>query len=273
MSDFFGFEGDASDFLANNLSLFIEFLHIPTGYSTRFKAYLTDYQDGFTSNWNEEDVYGRMDPIPTFQNTRRQITLGWNVVAGSVDEAKSNLRRCTDLFSMLYPMYDSANASSLSSPPLFKLKFRNLISDSRNGEGLLGKVNGFTFAPDLDMSFVDEDGVLYPKDVALNCDFTVLHTHDMGYSPSYGKRAPDVFPWGVHGSPISLVGTEGKAEGANYVAVGNPEGEQLGALLSATSQMEMLQSGADRRHIELLVESYEVQENCDPVEPDICESY
>jgi calcineurin-like phosphoesterase len=35
-----------------------------------FKAFLTTLNQNFSSTWNSEDVYGRNDPIATFQGTQ-----------------------------------------------------------------------------------------------------------------------------------------------------------------------------------------------------------
>ena len=75
----------------------IEFYHITTDQTVEFKAFLTEFNDQFTSNWESEEVYGRMDPIKTFKNTSREIALGFDIVAGSVDEAKGNLSKISTL--------------------------------------------------------------------------------------------------------------------------------------------------------------------------------
>ena len=49
-----------------------------TGYEERFPAFLTDFSQTFTPKWNEEEVYGRMDPITTFQGTKRQIDFSFD---------------------------------------------------------------------------------------------------------------------------------------------------------------------------------------------------
>ncbi len=41
-----------------------------------FKAFLTSFSDKYASNWNEQSVYARMDPIYTYQNTTRIISFG-----------------------------------------------------------------------------------------------------------------------------------------------------------------------------------------------------
>jgi hypothetical protein len=83
-------------------------LHIQstiTGYTEEFPAFLTDFSQTFQSNWNTEEVYGRNDPIATFQSTKRTISLGFDLPAGSVQDAKNNLDRCSNLIQMMYPGY------------------------------------------------------------------------------------------------------------------------------------------------------------------------
>ena len=204
-----------------NKKYFIEFFHIPTGRSVQFKAMITRYSDQYTSNWKDEDVYGRSDPISNFINTRRGISLGWSVVAASEQEAKENLQRSSLLLSMLYPVYDKSsgkfNASSIVASPLMKLSFANLIrsygegnkespsspgkSEAKAGgtiadSGLVGKVAGFTYEPDLNAGMFDpEPAILHPKTVNLSCEFTVLHTTPLGWNREKNKRTP-LFPYG-----------------------------------------------------------------------------
>ena len=72
--------GDASGRLANDGQV-VEIFHVPTGWSVKFKAMMTQFEDAYTSEWNSESVYGRMDPIQTFQRTGRVISVGFSVVA------------------------------------------------------------------------------------------------------------------------------------------------------------------------------------------------
>ena len=58
----------------------IHFSHVPTGRATFFEAFLTDFTDNFSSNWNTQTVFGRMDPIATFQNTQRTIKFGFKTI-------------------------------------------------------------------------------------------------------------------------------------------------------------------------------------------------
>jgi len=73
----------------------------------KFKAFLTGLQDNFTSNWNSEEVYGRMDPIHTFQNTTREISVSLVIPSVSYSEGVDNLRRIHDLEKLMYPNYET----------------------------------------------------------------------------------------------------------------------------------------------------------------------
>jgi hypothetical protein len=204
---------DPATFLAEGKGHFLELYHIPSGESIKFKAYIEDYQDKYDSTWTDTEVYGRMDPIYQYQGTSRVISLDWNVPAISVAEAIFNHKKCGLLFSMLYPNYAAtapggrSSSTQISTSPLFKIKFGNLIQDPSAGSGgtvedsgLVGAISGFTYAPDLDLGFIDEGyGNLYPKSVKLSMEIKVMHTHALGWEGT-SKRSPQ-FPYGDAPSP------------------------------------------------------------------------
>ena len=200
---------DPSDILKEQKRHVIEFYHIPTGANVEFKAWLTDFSDRFESEWESEKTYGRMDPIQTFKQTVRTIDIAWEVVAASKKEAMSNMADCQKLFRMLYPTYSGSAGSTLSAPPLMKLKFVNLIqsvatapsagkASTAKDAGLTGTMSGFSYAPDLQSGFFDVGmGTVYPQTLKLECTFTVLHTHDLGYDDQGDWRGKnkDGFPY------------------------------------------------------------------------------
>ena len=168
-----------------NAGYYLEFTHIPTGKKVRFKAFVTNFNDTYNSMWNSTEVYGRMDPIKTFQGTSRIITMDWDVVAASLEEAEENMETCSLLVSMLYPTYDEGKgAATIKTSPLFRFKFMNLASKP-TGEGLVGHLSGLTYTPDMDAGIFHsrENGqsTILPQTIKLMCEFTVLHTHELGW--------------------------------------------------------------------------------------------
>ena len=182
----------------------IEFFSILTGDVVNFKAFLTDFEDSFSSEWNSEDVYGRMDPIQTFKGTTRTISMSWDCVADGAEEAQENMAKCSKLFKMLYPSYEG---TTMKGSPLIKLKFVNLVHDASVGApgasakegGLTGTIDGFAYSPDLDQGFFEGDkgASVYPQTIALTCTFTVMHTHDLGYKTGGGTLFPEEYPYHI----------------------------------------------------------------------------
>mgnify|MGYP003131919176 CR=1 FL=1 len=174
---------------------------IDNSFEIEFKGFITEMSDNYQSNWDSETVYGRMDPIGTFRNTQRSITLGWTIPAANIGEAKSNLKATRGLAMMLYPAYAKnpktisegptaigaekikyTTANSLAKPPLIRLSYANLIASSNGTDGLLGWVDGFNITPSMEMGFFIENQKQYPKVYTMSCTFNVLHEHDLGYN-------------------------------------------------------------------------------------------
>ena len=124
---------DGSDALANKRGYYIDFYHVPSGESVQFKAFLTNFDDSYKTEWGSEEVYGRMDSIQSYKGTKRSISLAWEVVAGSAAEAEENLAKCSMLFGMLYPV--TGRGTVIRNPPLMKVRFLNLIMQPQAGPG------------------------------------------------------------------------------------------------------------------------------------------
>lgn len=183
-------ESSQNDY-ANKTQSELQFKSMITGHTVTFKAFLNEFSQNFASTWNSEEVFGRMDPIATFQGTKRTISVGWTVPAGNLATAKRNVQMINALGAMLYPAYSKdqvqvdgetiTSASSIARPPLIKVKFSNLIRSADDKDGLLGYVDGFSFTPDLEMGMLIEDGNHYPKVYTISCQLNVLHQHDVGF--------------------------------------------------------------------------------------------
>jgi hypothetical protein len=164
----------------------------------QFPAFLTDYSDSFKASWSSTSIYGKMDPIATYKNTTRSITLAFDVPSESQKESLNNLQKMDAIIKGMYPIYATDNGKSpaqgagtytISSPPMFRIKFANLITNAANkkqeldaqlSNGLLGYIPDFNFKPDVPTGFFINDKMLYPK--LLKCSFTlnVIHEHPLG---------------------------------------------------------------------------------------------
>lgn len=192
------FHGDPTDFLMIHKWMMIQFYHLPSKGSygkifepeVHFKAFVTNFEDRYTCDWNSENVYGRNDPIQTFNGTRRQIVLSWDVPAASLEEAVINMEKISALLSMLYPSYhEEGNVATIAAPPVFRVKFNNFITTPGSDPsapaqygGLMCTLSGFTFKPELSMGVFDlSSGRLIPKLYKLSTTMTILHDHSLGW--------------------------------------------------------------------------------------------
>ena len=201
-----GLENDVSDNLANHSKLFIEILHVPSSESVRFKAFVTQFDDQYQTEFNQEQVFGRMDSIQSYRGTTRQIQLSWDVPSSTLVEAKEHMSRCSKLMNMLYPVYSKSQGGKvMSAPPIFKMKFANLIQNATStanagaeDAGLFGTISGFSYTPDMESGFFNEaegtETKIYPQTISLSCTFTVVHTHDLGWEKSRNEDGEVLSP-------------------------------------------------------------------------------
>lgn len=208
---------------AENKGLYIHFqsLHTP-GAKVKFKAFIDNFTQSFSSNWNTQTVFGRMDPIQTFQNTQRTINLSFKTTSVNAEEAAENLKKINLLTRMLYPTYDIpdikvatgktqiGNALTMAKPPLMRVRFVNWIQSSPN-KGLIAAVSGFEYTPDWnDEGVFDYHNNLVPKTINVSCTLNILHEHDLG--------------WTQDGNWLGAIG-ENKGQGGSnfpFVATGLP---------------------------------------------------
>lgn len=183
---------DGSDMYANQKDLKLHISHVASGKDVTFKAFVTSYTENFQSSYQSEQVFGRFDPIMTFQNTRRSFSVQWVIPAYDLVEAIDNLTKCNRLAQFMYPAYAEGNrANTLSKPPLMRLKFANLIRNAATDGGLLVAVGGLTISPDFGADgagfFDPGSGALYPKLITIDMsDITVLHEHQIGWGEEIG---------------------------------------------------------------------------------------
>ena len=178
----------------------------------RLPGSVAKFQDNFTPVFNKENVYGRMDPIATYQGTGRTIDLTWAIDITSVkSETQGLLRAIGDLAKFMYPVYqdkyfNELGTGTLVAPPLLRFTLNNAMGQNLGlmkntnasaerqrtpagqvlGTGLLGIVDSFkylTFVTGLQggelnvTRLLDKDNQLkiVPTHVEVSFSITILH--------------------------------------------------------------------------------------------------
>jgi hypothetical protein len=77
-----------------------------------FYAFMTDFGETFNSSWESQQFFGKTDAFVGFKNTTRTMTLAWTAPAGTIADARENLKNINNLALMLYPAYISLDNSN-----------------------------------------------------------------------------------------------------------------------------------------------------------------
>ena len=192
-------EGEAEDYSSyysvNNVkAASLNIIHVPTNFKVRFPAIVTNYSEDFKPSFSAENVYGRMDAIQRYQNTSRTVSVTWVLPAYDKRHSIAILENLGSLASFLYPVYDKvgntcADALAIRESPLLRVRFANLIQknvhdgSSYEKNGLLVAPTTFNFAPVLETGFFfsENNDSLYPKEIKISMNFTVLHEETLGW--------------------------------------------------------------------------------------------
>ena len=231
MSDFnyakYNTEGtirDPSDALANS-GFVISFYHLISERTIKFKAYITNFNESYNSDYAAETVFGRADPIYAFRNTTRQIALTFQAPASSTGEAYENLAKAQQLVQFLYPAYvgSEPHALTIAQSPLVRLKVMNLVGNMNGSSsetesqsystvydnyssadiatnGLLGAIQNVTIMHNIDSPdvgvFEKGTNTILPKVIEIQLSFAPIHEHTLGWLED-GSFAEPSFPYGA----------------------------------------------------------------------------
>ena len=123
-----------------NAGMRIGFQHEPTGEQVYFKAFIKAYTETFSSDYVSEAVFGRIDPIHTFKQTTRNISLTFAAPASTVSEGYDNMNRLNKLRAFLYPTYvDHNNALTINQNPLVRMTVMNMFVSQAEAGGYTAK--------------------------------------------------------------------------------------------------------------------------------------
>ena len=160
-------------------------------YPITFVAFMESLNDNFSQNFNQDQVFGRMDPIQSYQNTERKLSMSWKLVAANIEEAERNMYNISRLTKLMYPEYTSgAGQQKIKSAPVMAIKYMNLVIDANaKGEYLFGTISSLSITPDLEFGVLaatfpskripgttlTEPRKIMPKIFTLSISFNPIH--------------------------------------------------------------------------------------------------
>lgn len=163
---------------------------------------LATFTDNFLPRFHKENVYGRMDPVATYQGTTRTVDFAWTIdILGDPSQTDGMLKAVGDLAKFMYPVYQTADGKkmgtgTLVAPPLLRFRLSNASGGNLNlmrntspgatTEGLLAIVDSFKYLTytagirggELNVTrLIDRNGqlALVPTHVEVSFGLTILH--------------------------------------------------------------------------------------------------
>lgn len=129
----------------------------------------------------------------TIKQKKKQINQVPNELTNKqLKPTTKNLYKASKLATTLEQQLDMREeVSVMSSPPLLKIRFANLIANSylaggnvEFDDGLYGYLEGFNYNPDNKSGFYINKGygTIYPKVVKAKMTFTVIHVNPLGWN-------------------------------------------------------------------------------------------
>jgi hypothetical protein len=233
----------ASSNKTKSINIRIKPLHLDFGKERTlyFPAILTNLKNTYDTKWTEEEVYGRMDPLGSFNSTSRKISLGFKIVSTTELEAQDNMAALSAFYTYLYPKYKGnvSDPSLIEKPPYFEVAFLNLLSNGIQGQGVRGYITNFnadTPVGSEDTSlFFDNNGILHFTDISVSFDMRVLHEFSTGwYDDASGFEGEPNYPYNTS---QALTNSEiaAKKEVDSFIAGENtvPSDAELSAIFEA----------------------------------------
>ena len=153
-----------------------------------FKPFIESFADNFTIKATPTEVYGRMDPIQSYQNTVRSIQLSFAVPAVSIEEAISNLGKIQTLIRFQYPIYNNTeedeSIQGILSPPLCSMMLSNFTKFNSSSGKLYGYFSNVNYVPDYSQNttLFFKNGNIYPQLYKVTLQMNVIHVDSLGWA-------------------------------------------------------------------------------------------
>ena len=177
------------------------------GRLVHFIGDIQSFSDNYNVNVNSEPVYGRIDPITTYVNTKREISFSF-IMDSTTGLTQENFEEVKIMASRLYGRYKTMTPSGVSvpvavqhSPPLHALHVPPLVVGGLTAKNIHTRSNTHSnmlpgFITSFGISYNTNQGVelatdsdnLVPREITVSISFSPIHDRAGGFSED-GKSA------------------------------------------------------------------------------------
>ncbi len=161
---------------------------------------ITNLSDSWSLAFNEETVYGRIDPIPTYSNTTRTISVSMDLIPvkkgkqGRLEDSVAHQVAINRVAAMCYAGYENTgdfNFAVIKAPPLVSIKYANIICSS-DGSPLKAYMKSFSVTTQNEGLYNIAPGVtntdIYYNRLSLSFEFGIIHDSPLGHDADGTKK-------------------------------------------------------------------------------------
>ena len=163
---------DVDEYILNDLApLHFSLITPETTTFLQFRAYITQFSDGYSSNWDSYKYLGRGENFYTYNTFDRSISLGFKIFAASGDEMKPLYSKIDTLASSTAPTY---NADGYMRGTLTRMTVGGYV---KRLPGFIESVN-YSIAQDdqWDIGSISTNGESIPMSLDCTVNFKPIHS-------------------------------------------------------------------------------------------------
>lgn len=156
-----------------------------------FRAFLNNFSEQLIPSWSQDIYFGKMDPVATYKNTNRKISLSFKIMPLSPKGFTTAWRKINNFCKLFYPTYKNG---SMVRAPVCRMRIGDVIADYSGG--LPGYIEN------LELNYTDsiweigefaviegEEQGKAPMKIEVNMSFQVLHMENPGIDENYNFHA------------------------------------------------------------------------------------
>lgn len=157
------------------------------GRGIAFRAFIKGFSERLSPTWNKQMYYGRVDPVPTYMNTERTISVDFTITCDSKSGFETMWKKINHLSKMVYPQFKN---STLNASPVCRMKIGDVVSGI-GGRGQPGYIESLNFDYSESIWEVDPyNGTLDSPSIGprvINCSlsFQIIHEQNPAIDENY----------------------------------------------------------------------------------------
>ena len=142
-----------------------------------FRAFIEGLSENISPNYNPTQYIGRSEPVYTYSQTERELSLTLKLFAQTKDELGKIYEKMNKLTSLCYPEYfedEGVSYGNRMKAPLTKLRIGELFGNT-NSE-LQGYIKSLSYSVEDSSPYETEVGKRVPKFVTTTITYQVIHS-------------------------------------------------------------------------------------------------